>query len=153
MCTIVVHQLSCCSYSPVFCICSDVSSMVHLRSCWVNTNKLTRVWWKAVVWQKHLHISVSDPFPPETPQNARTRNQTVHSDGTVSVLVLWEAPRESDLVVHHYKVTWNTRGTPPTSQSRAGRVTDGVSPPELSPLSHPSAGMFSQILCILLYLC
>ncbi|KAL0161784.1 hypothetical protein M9458_045509, partial [Cirrhinus mrigala] len=65
------------------------------------------------------------PFPPETPQNARIGNQTVHPDGTVSVLVLWEAPRESDLVVHHYKVTWNTRGTPPTSQSRAGRVTDG----------------------------
>ncbi|KTG07096.1 hypothetical protein cypCar_00005793, partial [Cyprinus carpio] len=74
---------------------------------------------------KHLHFSVSDPFPPETPQSARIGNQTVHSDGTVSVLVLWEAPGESDLVVHHYKVTWSTRGTPPTSQSRAGRVTDG----------------------------
>ncbi|KAK9974747.1 hypothetical protein ABG768_022824, partial [Culter alburnus] len=70
-------------------------------------------------------MTLAYPFPPETPQNARTRNQTVHPDGTVSVLILWEAPRESDLVVHHYKVTWNTRGTPPTSQSRAGRVTDG----------------------------
>uniref|UniRef100_A0A8C1Q3C8 Anosmin 1b n=1 Tax=Cyprinus carpio TaxID=7962 RepID=A0A8C1Q3C8_CYPCA len=73
---------------------------------------------------KHF-FSVRDPFPPETPQSARIGNQTVHSDGTVSVLVLWEAPGESDLVVHHYKVTWSTRGTPPTSQSRAGRVTDG----------------------------
>ncbi|RXN24374.1 anosmin-1-like isoform X2 [Labeo rohita] len=73
---------------------------------------------------KHF-FSVRDPFPPETPQNARIGNQTLHPDGTVSVLVLWEAPRESDLVVHHYKVTWNTQGTPPTSQSRAGRVTDG----------------------------
>ncbi len=95
---------------------------------------------------KYLHISVSDPFPPETPQNARIGNQTVHPNSTVSVLVLWEAPGESDLVVHHYKVTWSTRGTPPSSQSRAGRVTDGVSPPELRPLSHPSAGVFSQIL-------
>uniref|UniRef100_A0A671K4C7 Anosmin-1-like n=1 Tax=Sinocyclocheilus anshuiensis TaxID=1608454 RepID=A0A671K4C7_9TELE len=73
---------------------------------------------------KHF-FSVRDPFPPETPQNARIGNQTVHPDGTVSVLVLWEAPGESDLVVHHYKVTWSTRGAPPTSQSRAGRVTDG----------------------------
>uniref|UniRef100_A0A8C2G1R6 Anosmin 1b n=1 Tax=Cyprinus carpio TaxID=7962 RepID=A0A8C2G1R6_CYPCA len=73
---------------------------------------------------KHF-FSVRDPFPPETPQNARIGNQTVHPDSTVSVLVLWEAPRESDLVVHHYKVTWSTRGTPPNSQSRAGRVTDG----------------------------
>ncbi|XP_016131990.1 anosmin-1-like isoform X2 [Sinocyclocheilus grahami] len=72
---------------------------------------------------KHF-FSVRDPFPPETPQNARIGNQTVHPDGTVSVLVLWEAPGESDLVVHHYKVTWSTRGIPPTSQSRAGRVTD-----------------------------
>uniref|UniRef100_A0A671K1D3 Anosmin-1-like n=1 Tax=Sinocyclocheilus anshuiensis TaxID=1608454 RepID=A0A671K1D3_9TELE len=66
---------------------------------------------------KHF-FSVRDPFPPETPQNARIGNQTVHPDGTVSVLVLWEAPGESDLVVHHYKVTWSTRGAPPTSQSR-----------------------------------
>ncbi|KTF91748.1 hypothetical protein cypCar_00031709 [Cyprinus carpio] len=67
----------------------------------------------------------ANPFPPETPQNARIGNQTVHPDSTVSVLVLWEAPRESDLVVHHYKVTWSTRGTPPKSQSRAGQITDG----------------------------
>lgn len=102
---------------------------------------------------KHLHFSVSDPFPPETPQNVRIGNQTVLPDGTVSVLVLWEAPGESDLVVHHYKVTWSPQGTPPTSQSRAGRVTDGVSHPELRPLSNPFPGIFFQILLILLYLC
>lgn len=107
----------------------------------------------SVMKSSGLTFSVSDPFPPETPQNARAGNQTVRPDGTVSVLVLWEAPSESDLGVHHYKVIWIPRGTPPHSQSRAGRVTDGVSPPELSPLSHPSAGIFAQILCILLYLC
>lgn len=73
-----------------------------------------------------LHVYVPDPFPPENPQNARTGNQTVSTDGTVNVMILWDASRESDLVVHHYKVTWSTQGTPSSSQSRAGRVTDGV---------------------------
>lgn len=73
---------------------------------------------------KHF-FSTRDPFPPENPQNARTGNQTVNTDGTVNVMVLWDATRESDLVVHHYKVTWSTYGTPSSSQSRAGRVTDG----------------------------
>lgn len=73
---------------------------------------------------KHF-FSARDPFPPENPQNARTGNQMVNADGTVSVLVLWDAPRESDLKVHHYKVTWSAQGTPSTRQSRAGRVTDG----------------------------
>uniref|UniRef100_A0A8C1PH49 Anosmin 1b n=1 Tax=Cyprinus carpio TaxID=7962 RepID=A0A8C1PH49_CYPCA len=96
---------------------------------------------------KHF-FSVRDPFPPETPQNARIGNQTVHPDSTVSVLVLWEAPRESDLVVHHYKVTWSTRGTPPNSQSRAGRITDGdVTQMELQGLQ-PNTHYTAQIQAI-----
>lgn len=98
-----------------------------------------------------FYVYVPDPFPPENPQNARTGNQTVNTDGTVNVLVLWDAPRESDLVVHHYKVTWSTQGTPTSSQSRAGRVTDGVRCHELGLLFHLSAGGFFQILCMLLY--
>ncbi|KAK7127243.1 hypothetical protein R3I94_018432 [Phoxinus phoxinus] len=93
---------------------------------------------------KHFS-SVRDPFPPETPQNARAGNQTVRPDGTVSVLVLWEAPSESDLGVHHYKVTWIPRGTAPNSQSRAGRVTDGdVTEMELHGLQ-PSTHYTAQI--------
>ncbi|XP_073792383.1 anosmin-1b isoform X2 [Danio rerio] len=89
-----------------------------------------------------------DPLPPETPQNARTANQTLHPDGTVSVLVLWETPRESDLVLHHYKVTWSPRGTPSSSQSRAGRVTDGdVTQMELQGLQ-PNTPYTAQIQAI-----
>ncbi|XP_056303622.1 anosmin-1b [Danio aesculapii] len=96
---------------------------------------------------KHF-FSVRDPLPPETPQNARTGNQTLHPDGTVSVLVLWETPSESDLVVHHYKVTWSPRGTPSSSQSRAGRVTDGdVTEMELQGLQ-PNTPYTAQIQAI-----
>ncbi|KAA0712516.1 Anosmin-1 [Triplophysa tibetana] len=73
---------------------------------------------------KHF-FSTRDPFPPENPQNGRTGNQTMNTDGTVNVMVLWDAPRESDLAVHHYKVTCSLQGTPSSSQIRAGRVTDG----------------------------
>ncbi|KAI4898279.1 hypothetical protein NFI96_024415, partial [Prochilodus magdalenae] len=75
---------------------------------------------------KHF-FSTRDPFPPETPQNARAENQTVHADGRVSVLLRWDPPGEGDLAVHHYKVTWSARGAPAGGPNwkESGRVADG----------------------------
>ncbi|KAK0154758.1 Anosmin-1 [Merluccius polli] len=77
---------------------------------------------------KH-YISSRDPSPPEAPMNIRVINQTLfwatsglgphlraRSEGeappTVGALLRWEPPREGDLPVHHYRVTW----TPPQHQ-------------------------------------
>ncbi|XP_029988336.1 anosmin-1b isoform X2 [Sphaeramia orbicularis] len=70
---------------------------------------------------KH-YISSKDPSPPEPPLNIRVSNQTLdwtpsshftessRGNGvTVGVLVRWEPPREGDLPVHNYRVTWMPR--------------------------------------------
>ncbi|KAM3876332.1 anosmin-1b [Diretmus argenteus] len=75
---------------------------------------------------KH-YISSKDPSPPEAPISIRVTNQTLSSTGsrlgsqftarsrsegpTVSVILLWEPPRDGDLPVHHYRVTWTPRHT------------------------------------------
>ncbi|XP_071342312.1 anosmin-1b [Trachinotus anak] len=73
---------------------------------------------------KH-YISSKDPAPPEPPMNIRVSNQTLEwmssqpgsqltergrgSGVTVAVLLRWEPPREGDLPVHSYRVTWMSR--------------------------------------------
>ncbi|XP_040895466.1 anosmin-1b isoform X2 [Toxotes jaculatrix] len=73
---------------------------------------------------KH-YISSKDPSPPEPPVNIRVSNQTLEwmssqpgsqftertrgSGVTVAVLLRWEPPREGDLPVHNYRVTWMSR--------------------------------------------
>ncbi|XP_035508718.1 anosmin-1b [Morone saxatilis] len=73
---------------------------------------------------KH-YISSKDPSPPEPPINVRVSNQTLDWTGsqpgtqftersrgsgvTVAVLLNWEPPREGDLPVHNYRVTWMSR--------------------------------------------
>ncbi|XP_044218558.1 anosmin-1b [Thunnus albacares] len=73
---------------------------------------------------KH-YISSKDPSPPEPPINIRVSNQTMDWTGsqpgshltersrgnevTVAVLIRWEPPREGDLPVHNYRVTWMSR--------------------------------------------
>ncbi|XP_044054840.1 anosmin-1b isoform X2 [Siniperca chuatsi] len=73
---------------------------------------------------KH-YISSKDPSPPEPPINIRVSNQTLDWTGsqpgtqfterlrgsgvTVAVLLSWEPPREGDLPVHNYRVTWMSR--------------------------------------------
>ncbi|XP_053178595.1 anosmin-1b [Scomber japonicus] len=75
---------------------------------------------------KH-YISSKDPSPPEPPINIRVSNQTLDWTGsqpgsqltdrsrgnevTVTVLIRWEPPREGDLPVHNYRVTWMSRHT------------------------------------------
>ncbi|XP_039984801.1 anosmin-1b [Xiphias gladius] len=75
---------------------------------------------------KH-YISSKDPSPPEPPINIRVSNQTLErissqpesqftertkgSGVTVAVLLRWEPPREGDLPVHNYRVTWMSRHT------------------------------------------
>ncbi|XP_022055454.1 anosmin-1b [Acanthochromis polyacanthus] len=75
---------------------------------------------------KH-YISSKDPSPPEPPINVRVSNQTLDWTGsqpasqftersrgsgvTVSVLLRWEPPREGDLPVHNYRITWMSRHT------------------------------------------
>ncbi|XP_074490973.1 anosmin-1b [Sebastes fasciatus] len=73
---------------------------------------------------KH-YISSRDPSPPEPPINVRVSNQTLDWTGsqpatqlterlggsgvTTAVLLRWEPPREGDLPVHNYRVTWMSR--------------------------------------------
>ncbi|XP_059196454.1 anosmin-1b [Centropristis striata] len=73
---------------------------------------------------KH-YISSKDPSTPDPPINVRVSNQTVDWNGvqpgtqlaerlrgsgvTVAVLLSWEPPREGDLPVHNYRVTWMSR--------------------------------------------
>lgn len=75
---------------------------------------------------KH-YISSKDPSPPEPPINVRVSNQTLDWTGsqpasqftersrgsgvTVAVLLRWEPPREGDLPVHNYRITWMSRHT------------------------------------------
>ncbi|XP_061594734.1 anosmin-1b isoform X2 [Cololabis saira] len=75
---------------------------------------------------KH-YISNKDPSPPEPPVNIRVSNQTLDQEGsqpgpqsrerskgsgaTVAVLLRWEPPREGDLPVHNYRLTWMPRHT------------------------------------------
>ncbi|XP_029939421.1 anosmin-1b [Salarias fasciatus] len=75
---------------------------------------------------KH-YISSKDPSPPEPPADIRVTNQTL--DGlasqpestltersmgngvTVAALLQWEPPREGDLPVHNYRITWVSQHT------------------------------------------
>uniref|UniRef100_A0A3Q2WVL1 Anosmin-1-like n=1 Tax=Haplochromis burtoni TaxID=8153 RepID=A0A3Q2WVL1_HAPBU len=73
---------------------------------------------------KH-YISSKDPSPPEPPTNVRVSNQTLNrtqsasqftersmeSGVTVAVLLRWEPPKEGDLPVHNYRITWMSRHT------------------------------------------
>uniref|UniRef100_A0A3Q0S9X7 Anosmin 1b n=1 Tax=Amphilophus citrinellus TaxID=61819 RepID=A0A3Q0S9X7_AMPCI len=75
---------------------------------------------------KH-YISNKDPSPPEPPINVRVSNQTLNWTGpqsasqftersresgvTVAVLLHWEPPREGDLPVHNYRITWMSQHT------------------------------------------
>ncbi|KAM9848416.1 anosmin-1b [Aulostomus maculatus] len=75
---------------------------------------------------KH-YISSKDPSPPEYPINIRVSNQTLEWMGSgpgsqftersrgnglsAAVLIQWEPPREGDLPVHNYRVTWMSRHT------------------------------------------
>ncbi|KAL6108240.1 uncharacterized protein ACO6RY_18821 [Pungitius sinensis] len=75
---------------------------------------------------KH-YISTKDPSPPEPPINVRVSNQTLDrtasetslqltkrsggSGVTVAVFLRWEPPREGDLPVHNYRITWMYRHT------------------------------------------
>lgn len=76
---------------------------------------------------KH-YISNKDPSPPEPPQNIRVDNQTAErstsqapsqftesreSVATVGVLIRWDAPRDGDLPVHNYRVTWSPQQIQP----------------------------------------
>uniref|UniRef100_A0A667YCL0 Anosmin 1b n=1 Tax=Myripristis murdjan TaxID=586833 RepID=A0A667YCL0_9TELE len=59
---------------------------------------------------KH-YISSKDPSPPDAPTSIRVTNQTLDHGVVVAVLLRWEPPRDGDLPVHHYRVTWTPRHT------------------------------------------
>ncbi|XP_028301413.1 anosmin-1b [Gouania willdenowi] len=76
---------------------------------------------------KH-YISNKDPSPPEQPFNLRVSNQTLDITGskpsthfterstergvTVNALINWEPPKDGDLPVHNYRITWTSRHMP-----------------------------------------
>ncbi|XP_037530449.1 anosmin-1b [Nematolebias whitei] len=80
---------------------------------------------------KH-YISSKDPSPPEPPTNMRVSNQTLEwasstpesterslgSGPTVAVLLHWDPPREGDLPVHNYRITWMSQHTGTTFKHR-----------------------------------
>uniref|UniRef100_A0A8C9RP31 Anosmin 1b n=1 Tax=Scleropages formosus TaxID=113540 RepID=A0A8C9RP31_SCLFO len=51
-------------------------------------------------------LSWRDPSPPAKPQNLRRAELRERPDGSVSVLVLWDPPKEDEVAVHHYRVSW-----------------------------------------------
>ncbi|XP_015232128.1 PREDICTED: anosmin-1-like [Cyprinodon variegatus] len=73
---------------------------------------------------KH-YISSKDPSPPEPPTNLKVSNQSLEwtdtqmapefterldeAKATAAVLLQWEPPREGDLPVHNYRITWTSR--------------------------------------------
>lgn len=75
---------------------------------------------------KH-YISSKDPLPPEPPVNIRVSNQTLNWTGsqpaspltersrgngvTVAAFLHWDPPREGDLPVHNYRITWTSQLT------------------------------------------
>ncbi|XP_069009297.1 anosmin-1b isoform X2 [Embiotoca jacksoni] len=75
---------------------------------------------------KH-YISSKDPSAPEPPINIRVINQTLDWTGSqpasqfterskgsgvsVAALLHWDPPREGDLPVHNYRITWMSRHT------------------------------------------
>ncbi|XP_060038677.1 anosmin-1 [Erinaceus europaeus] len=71
---------------------------------------------------KHFRSS-REPSAPPAPANLRVGNATALGDnGRVSVRVLWEAPLEPEVPVHHYKAFWtwaaHGAGTTPTHKRR-----------------------------------
>ncbi|XP_027627341.1 anosmin-1 [Tupaia chinensis] len=76
---------------------------------------------------KHF-CSSKDPSAPPAPVNLRLANSTVHSDGTVTVTLVWDLPEEPDLPVHHYKAFWSwtvsSKSLVPTKKKRR-KTTDG----------------------------
>ncbi|MBN3321940.1 KALM protein, partial [Atractosteus spatula] len=99
---------------------------------------------------KHF-LSSRDPIPPEPPRSIRSGNVTAGADGRVNVVLRWDPPREEDLAIRHYRVSWG-----PQEPSTAGqedkmensRVTEGVTPEiELEGLQ-PSTSYLVQVQAI-----
>ncbi|XP_053529417.1 anosmin-1 isoform X2 [Artibeus jamaicensis] len=77
---------------------------------------------------KHFRSS-RDPSAPPAPANLRLANASTHSDGTVTVTLVWDVPEEADVPVHHYKVFWSwtvsSKSLVPTRKKRR-KTTDGT---------------------------
>ncbi|XP_074069696.1 anosmin-1 isoform X2 [Macrotis lagotis] len=76
---------------------------------------------------KHFRSS-KDPSAPPAPANLRIANSTTNSDGSVTVTIIWDAPEEPDIPVHHYKVFWSwtvrSKSLVPSKKKRR-KTTDG----------------------------
>ncbi|KPP74011.1 hypothetical protein Z043_106874, partial [Scleropages formosus] len=64
----------------------------------------------------------ADPSPPAKPQNLRRAELRERPDGSVSVLVLWDPPKEDEVAVHHYRVSWRACKGRRTGRGRTERV-------------------------------
>ncbi|XP_077002560.1 anosmin-1 [Tamandua tetradactyla] len=76
---------------------------------------------------KHFRSS-RDPSAPPAPANLRLANSTLGSDGSVTVMLVWDPSEEPDVPVHHYRVFWswtvNSKSLVPTKKKRR-KTTDG----------------------------
>ncbi|XP_069053721.1 anosmin-1b isoform X1 [Lepisosteus oculatus] len=99
---------------------------------------------------KHF-LSSRDPTPPEPPRNIRSGNVTARADGRVNVVLRWDAPREEDLAIRHYRVSWGPQEPSTAGQEdkmESSRVTEGVTPEiELEGLQ-PSTSYLVQVQAI-----
>lgn len=57
----------------------------------------------------HILFSFADPLPRDAPKDLRWGNFTVGPDGSLNVIISWDASPEGDLEIHHYKISWNLR--------------------------------------------
>ncbi|XP_045439541.1 anosmin-1, partial [Pipistrellus kuhlii] len=76
---------------------------------------------------KHFRSS-RDPEAPEAPSGLRLANATRGEDGRVTVTLAWDGPRQLDLPVHHYRVSWGwaARGSPEPARKRRRKTADGA---------------------------
>ncbi|XP_063775357.1 anosmin-1-like [Pseudophryne corroboree] len=89
--------------------------------------KLHQVGWESSVCG-NFQIS-PDPLPPAAPNDVRIGDLTFAHNGTVSVHIIWAPPKEQDLKIHHYRISWSSSATGELQSVRktnSWRMTDGV---------------------------
>ncbi|KAK3569160.1 hypothetical protein QTP86_025433, partial [Hemibagrus guttatus] len=77
---------------------------------------------------KHFRSS-RDPSPPPRPSGLKVSNLTVDSGGSVTVRLEWTLPKEPDVPIHHYKISWSWSAAGKTtipSKKKRRKTIDGV---------------------------
>ncbi|XP_027001255.2 anosmin-1 isoform X4 [Tachysurus fulvidraco] len=77
---------------------------------------------------KHFRSS-RDPAPPSRPSELKVSNVTADGGGSVTARLEWTVPKEMDVPVHHYKISWSWSTVDRTSipsKKKRRKTIDGV---------------------------